>query len=94
MKKFQMVPFLLTDFSHFVKLYLLLTTKLSILKSPGGYEKRQKGSLIFRGLRGLPPLSPRGVNPHTLPVNPPLMLSNAYNVYIHPVPIIYIIQCQ
>ena len=52
MKKFQIVPFVLTNFSHFLKWYLLLAIKFSPLKHPGGYEKRQKGGLIFRGSGG------------------------------------------
>ena len=46
--------FLLAYFSHFSKWYILLATKFSPIKPPGGYEKRQKGSLIFLGLGGLP----------------------------------------
>ena len=49
-----MVPFF-ENFSHFLKWHLLLATKFSPLKPPGGYEKMQKGGLIFRGLGGLPP---------------------------------------
>ena len=52
MKNPQMLPFFLTNVRHFLKRYLLLATKFSLLKPPGGYEKRQKGDLIFRGLRG------------------------------------------
>ena len=33
-----------------------LATKFSPLKPPGGYEKRQKGGLIFRGLGGWTPI--------------------------------------
>ena len=53
MKNCQMVPFLLTNFSDFLKWNLLLATNFSPLKPLGGYEKMQKGGLIFQGLGGL-----------------------------------------
>ena len=52
MKNPQMVPFLLTNFNHFLKWYLLLATKFSPLKPPGGYEKGKKG-LNFSGFKGV-----------------------------------------
>ena len=55
MKNHQMVPFLLTNFCHFLKWYILLATKFSPLKPPGGYKRTQKGGLIFRVERGSPP---------------------------------------
>ena len=53
MKIFQMVPCLLTNLATFSKWYLLLATKFSPLKPPGGYEKKAKRGLFFRGLGGL-----------------------------------------
>ena len=52
MKNPQIVPFLLTNFSQFLKWYFLLATKLSPLKPPGGYEKR---GLNLSGFRGVAP---------------------------------------
>ena len=48
-----MVPFLLTNFSRFLKWYLLLDTKFSPLKPPRWiWNKMLKGGLIFLGLKG------------------------------------------
>ena len=74
MKDPQIVPFLLTNFSHFLKRYLLLATKFSPLKSPSGYEKRQKGGLIFRGIRGLKGVAPPTYNTYNTHLSAPEVL--------------------